>query len=610
MLLMIESVSRFQIVTTHSRKTQNEIGDQIKNNINWVEKQFDTSVKELLMDRGKEFDNQTVESMALENGNNIIYTSTEDHQGNGRAERAIRTIIEDTKTLLLQAKLPLRFWTYAARASANVRNCLYNKNVGESPLMKISNHTVKIMLRSFLPFGAPAMIKDHTVHKTEAPGKKAITLSKDPKGYGYHFYIPKDRKIISTTNYVLPDYTIDHGAKQKNAQQDIIGTFLEEMKSKIGDISDIDFNESGILDSLPADTERDMEEVEEDNEEYLEEDELIIAKYLLDVTVIENTGNETNIAPQNFDNINLDELFEDIQVETTTENDNDVEQQERVENEKENDKMNEDNKVTSQDLENVDHKVEETLKLKENERVSDENKTEEIQIENHDAEYVPSDTEEDHDEDNINDKITNEEILELKTEEVLQHSDFVDSEAEVDDTGVFEEIKRKVNETKKIVKPSLVPPEQFETFRLNTKRLLEAVNALPEEGPQKQISVTPSPYSTDIEMGESDDEFFDTLDTPLDNNDTSDTIDKIEHSPTHGPVDETQPKMNNKKPNWTTKDFNSIQTKSNKKMAERVLGESLRSGNINHLPRVQMEVTILELGTLGLASKGVYLMLG
>ncbi|MCL6404058.1 hypothetical protein EXT66_22775, partial [Pectobacterium carotovorum subsp. carotovorum] len=72
------------------------------------------------------------------------------------------------------------------------------------------------------------MIKDHSIHKTRAPGKRAITLSKDPKGYGYHFYVPKDRKIISTTNYVLPDYTADHGETAKNGQQDIIGTSLDE----------------------------------------------------------------------------------------------------------------------------------------------------------------------------------------------------------------------------------------------------------------------------------------------------------------------------------------------------------------------------------------------
>lgn len=94
------------------------------------------------MDRGKEFDNQTVENMATRERIIIIYTSTEDHQANGRSERGIRTTVEDTRTLLLQAKQPLRFWTFAARAATNVRDCLYNKNVGEYPLLKISDHKI------------------------------------------------------------------------------------------------------------------------------------------------------------------------------------------------------------------------------------------------------------------------------------------------------------------------------------------------------------------------------------------------------------------------------------------------------------------------------------
>lgn len=274
---MVDSISRFVIATTHTRKTQNEIGEQIGYNIRWIEKQFDAKVKELVMDRGKEFNNQIVEQIAHENAINIIYTSTEDHQANGRAGRGIRTIIEDTKTLLLQSRLPLRLWTYAAKASVNVRNCVYNKNIGESRLMRISKHNVKIKLRSFIPFGAPALVWKHRSKKTEAPGKRAITLSKDPKGFGYYFYIPKAKKVITTTNYILPDYTINHELLEKDNGQDIIGTFLDEVKEKLGDIRDTNYDENDIIYSLPSDIESEQEDW--DNE--LIEDEIRVKEYLL-----------------------------------------------------------------------------------------------------------------------------------------------------------------------------------------------------------------------------------------------------------------------------------------------------------------------------------------
>lgn len=310
LLIMVDSVSRFIIATTHIKKNKNEIGEQIGYNINWIEKQFDVKVKELIMDRGKEFDNHVVEELAHENGINIIYTSTEDHQANGRAERGIRTIIEDTRTLLLQSRLPLRFWTYAAKASVNVRNCVYNKNVGESPLMKISKHKVKIKLRSFIPFGAPAMIWDYRSRKTEAPGKRAITLSKDPKGFGYYFYVPKEKRVISTTNYILPDYTINHSLNEKKGY-DIIGTFLHEVKNKIGDINDIDYDENEIVTLLPSDFEN-----EHDNlVDVLHEDEIRVKEHLLNDIQEEINDVTPIIEPRSIENIKLDELFDDFEVE-------------------------------------------------------------------------------------------------------------------------------------------------------------------------------------------------------------------------------------------------------------------------------------------------------
>lgn len=307
LLIMIDNVSRFIIATTHTKKNQNEIGDQIDYNIRWVEKQFDTSVKELIMDRGKEFDNQTVESMANNRGINVIYTSTEDHQANGRAERSIRTIIEDTRTLLLQSQLPLSFWTYAAKAAVNVRNCVYNKNVGESPLMNISKHSVRIKLRSFLPFGAPAIIWDHRTKKTEAPGKKAVTLSKDPNGFGYYFYVPKERKVISTTNYLLPDYSIDHGQTGRNQEKDIIGTFLEHMKRKIGDTNDVNFDKNDITNALPMDN-----EPESDDEDIENEDDRRIMEYLSYNEDREGDKDELSLHPNDIENADLDSLFDDF----------------------------------------------------------------------------------------------------------------------------------------------------------------------------------------------------------------------------------------------------------------------------------------------------------
>lgn len=57
MVLMIDSVSKYMIVSFHSTKKMSVVGQQIEYNINWAEKQFQIHVKELIMDKGTEYNN-------------------------------------------------------------------------------------------------------------------------------------------------------------------------------------------------------------------------------------------------------------------------------------------------------------------------------------------------------------------------------------------------------------------------------------------------------------------------------------------------------------------------------------------------------------------------
>ena len=82
-------------------------------------------------------------------------------------QRSINTIIADTRTLLLQSHLGLKYWSYAALAAADTRNNIYNKNAGDAPLRIISKFPVKILLKNFIPFGIEAMVWQQTDNKLE-----------------------------------------------------------------------------------------------------------------------------------------------------------------------------------------------------------------------------------------------------------------------------------------------------------------------------------------------------------------------------------------------------------------------------------------------------------
>ena len=101
MLLMVDNVSRYIIITTHRNKDSETITEQVRKNIALIKTQFNRTIKEFIMDKGSEFTNPLFKTLLENHGIRPIYTATQDHSANARAERNIRTIITDVRTLLL-----------------------------------------------------------------------------------------------------------------------------------------------------------------------------------------------------------------------------------------------------------------------------------------------------------------------------------------------------------------------------------------------------------------------------------------------------------------------------------------------------------------------------
>ena len=209
MLLMVDSVSRYIVVTTHKSKSEEVIAPQIRKNVRFIERQFGRRIREILTDQGSEFKNKTLRTFCEEEGIQLIHTTTEDHAANGRAERNIGTIVADTRTLLLQSQLGLKYWSYAAKSAAYTRNMIYNKNAGGSPLRILSADKVKILLQNFIPFGADAIVWQHADSKLEPRGVRGTILCRDPNGYGYLVKLHKKNKIISTRHFQISNLLFD-----------------------------------------------------------------------------------------------------------------------------------------------------------------------------------------------------------------------------------------------------------------------------------------------------------------------------------------------------------------------------------------------------------------
>ena len=124
-------------------------------------------------------------------------------------QRNNRTMLDDARTLLLQSGLRFKYWTYAVRAAADIRNMTYNKKIGTAPLLLLLCRIINLV--NFIPFGADAIVWQPTDHKLQPRGIRGTILCRDPNSFGYFVLLHKENKIISARNFRIPNLIFEKG---------------------------------------------------------------------------------------------------------------------------------------------------------------------------------------------------------------------------------------------------------------------------------------------------------------------------------------------------------------------------------------------------------------
>jgi transposase InsO family protein len=144
-------------ISTKILKLKSNALEAIKVYIAYVERQTGCKVKKLVTDGGGEFVNKALTEVLTQAGiqHNVSPPYTPQH--NGFAERANRTIIEMTRTLMMQANMAPEWWGEAVTAATATTNCLPS-------LSKSKASPIELMFKSspnigiFRPFGCRAWI--------------------------------------------------------------------------------------------------------------------------------------------------------------------------------------------------------------------------------------------------------------------------------------------------------------------------------------------------------------------------------------------------------------------------------------------------------------------
>ena len=193
--------------------------------------QFQTKIQILRSDNGGEFVNSKMKVFCAEKGllhqTSCAYTPEQ----NGVAERKNRVVLEMTRALLLDSKVPKYFWLEAVATSIYLLNRLPTRTLSmKSPLQALSSLATVPSTLSLKPrvFGCSVFVhipkNDRT--KLSPCALKCVFVGYGINQKGYRCYDPNSRQIITTMNCQFLESEFFYGSQLTSQGEENMIDFL------------------------------------------------------------------------------------------------------------------------------------------------------------------------------------------------------------------------------------------------------------------------------------------------------------------------------------------------------------------------------------------------
>ncbi|CAI7916284.1 unnamed protein product [Closterium sp. NIES-54] len=197
-LTIVDVYTRMTWVYVLSKKS--DVAETVKTDwLPMVERQQDRLVKEIRTDRGGEFLSKEILSWLKKNGIRHSLTMPYSPEINGIAERAIRTITETTRGLLIEAGLPEYFWPDAVRSACVAKNRALT-HVGADkwvPYVEWIGRKPKVDMLRVFGCMSMALVPKHLRHnKLSAKAIWAVHLGMAQNRKGWLLWDPFTKKFL------------------------------------------------------------------------------------------------------------------------------------------------------------------------------------------------------------------------------------------------------------------------------------------------------------------------------------------------------------------------------------------------------------------------------
>ncbi|GJX67947.1 putative ribonuclease H-like domain-containing protein [Tanacetum coccineum] len=211
-LVVTDDFSRF--TWTFFLKSKDETGSILRNLITEIENLKDLKVKIIRCDNGGEFKKREMDEFCTKKGIKREFSNARTPQQNGVTEKRNRTLIEATRTMLADAKLPVTFWAEAVSTACYVQNrVLVNKSQNKTPYELFNGRSPAI---GFLrPFGCHVMILNTLDHlgKFDAKGDEGYFVGYSLSSKAFRVFNKRTKKVEENLHVdFLENKPIEKGA--------------------------------------------------------------------------------------------------------------------------------------------------------------------------------------------------------------------------------------------------------------------------------------------------------------------------------------------------------------------------------------------------------------
>ncbi|KAJ0455579.1 putative RNA-directed DNA polymerase [Helianthus annuus] len=209
-------------------KHKSEVFDKFTMFYKLIQTQYKTIIQILRSDNGGEFINKSMEQFCQEKG--IIHQTTCSHtpEQNGVVERKNRILLEITRAMLIEAKVPKFFWPEALATATYLINRLPTKALNlKTPLQSLSEFTKIPPPLTLKPriFGCSVFVHIPKInrHKLGPCAEKCVFVGYGINKKGYRCYNPQKRHMYTTmdchfleTDFFYPTQHSGQGEKEYN----------------------------------------------------------------------------------------------------------------------------------------------------------------------------------------------------------------------------------------------------------------------------------------------------------------------------------------------------------------------------------------------------------